>query len=160
VPVALEVFDRSMPATNQLDQLRADVDVTRADMLRVHAGERTERGLRENIRVGVQYIEAWLRGRGAVPIYNLMEDAATAEISRAQIWQWITYGATLETGIRVTPEFFVRALGEEMERVKDEVGVEAYRSGRFPEAIELFRKLSLAPEFTEFLTVPAYKLIV
>ena len=160
VPIAKEVFDRLMPKPNQLDRLREDVDVGRDRLLEIHRGTKTEAGFRHNIRVGVQYIEAWLRGRGAVPIYNLMEDAATAEISRAQIWQWITYGGTLENGIQVTPEFFVRALGEEMERVKGEIGPKAYGSGRFPEAIDLFRKLSLAPQFAEFLTVPAYKLIV
>ena len=89
VPVAMEVFDRLMPGPNQLGVPRDDYNVTAADLLKVHDGERTEAGLRENIRVGVQYIEAWLRGRGAVPLYNLMEDAATAEISRTQVWQWM-----------------------------------------------------------------------
>ena len=89
VPVAKEVFDRLMPGPNQLKVKRDDVHVTQRDLLEVHKGTRTEAGLRENLRVGVQYIEAWLRGRGAVPIYNLMEDAATAEISRAQVWQWL-----------------------------------------------------------------------
>jgi malate synthase len=89
-----------------------------------------------------------------------MEDAATAEISRAQIWQWLRYGAVLDNGVKVTAEFFARALNEEMERVKGEVGGQAFAEGRFPEAIALFRKLSLAPEFEDFLTVPAYKLIV
>jgi malate synthase len=159
-PVAKEVFDRLMPQPNQLDKRRDDVEVTRDDLLRVHEGTKTEDGFRLNIRVGVQYIEAWLRGRGAVPIYNLMEDAATAEISRAQIWQWIKYGATLENGIEVTPEFFEQALVEEMERVRQEVGPENYASGRFPEAIDLFRKLSLAAEFEDFLTIPAYRMLV
>ena len=89
VPVAQQVFDRLMPQANQLSVMRDDVEVTSADMIKVHDGARTENGLRENIRVGVQYLEAWLRGRGAVPLYNLMEDAATAEISRAQVWQWL-----------------------------------------------------------------------
>jgi len=160
VPVAKEVFDRMMPQPNQLDRLREDVHVTRDDLLEIHEGTKTEDGFRLNIRVGVQYIEAWLRGRGAVPIYNLMEDAATAEISRAQIWQWLRYGAVLENGVKVTPEFFARALDEEMERVKGEIGTEAFAEGRFPEAVALFRKLSLAPEFEDFLTIPAYKLIV
>jgi malate synthase len=159
VPVAKEVFDRLMPKPNQLDKLREDVDVDRDKLLEIHEGTKTEEGFRANIRVGVQYIEAWLRGRGAVPIYNLMEDAATAEISRAQIWQWVTYGAELENGIKVDDEFFARALAEEMDRVKGEVGAKAYASGRFPEAIELFRNLSLADEFEEFLTIPAYRLI-
>lgn len=160
VPVAKEVFDRLMPQPNQLDRLREDVKVARDDLLQIHEGTKTEEGFRLNIRVGVQYIESWLRGRGAVPIYNLMEDAATAEISRAQIWQWLRYGAVLDNGVKVTPDFFSRALGEEMERVKQEIGAEAFKAGRFPDAINLFRKLSLAPEFEEFLTIPAYALIV
>jgi malate synthase len=157
VPVANEVFDRLMPQPNQLDNLREDVDVGRAELLEVHEGTRTEAGFRENIRVGVQYLEAWLRGRGAVPIYNMMEDAATAEISRAQIWQFVQYGVELDGGTKVTADLFKRCLAEEMERVKGEVGPENYAKGRFPEAIELFSKLSLAPEFEEFLTVPAYE---
>jgi malate synthase len=160
VPVAREVFDRMMPEKNQITRVRAHVRVLRDDLLKIHHGSKTEEGFRLNIRVGVQYIEAWLRGRGAVPIYNLMEDAATAEISRAQIWQWIKYEAELDGGIVVTPKFFERALGEEMERVKQEFGADNYASGRFPEAIALFRDISLAPEFVEFLTIPAYRLIV
>ena len=93
----------------------------------------------------MQYIEAWLRGRGAVPIYNLMEDAATAEISRAQVWQWIHLKAKLDDGREVTPEMFRPALCSEMERVKGEVGAEPYEGGRFPEAIKLFSDMSLAP---------------
>ena len=108
----------------------------------------------------MQYIEAWLRGRGAVPIYNLMEDAATAEISRAQIWQWTKYGVALEGGITCTAAYFEKALAEEMEKVKGEVGAEAFANGRFPEAINLFKTLSLAGEFEEFLTLPAYKMLV
>jgi malate synthase len=160
VPVAKEVFDRMMPQPNQLQRVRLHVHVLRDDLLKIHAGTKTEEGFRLNIRVGVQYIEAWLRGHGAVPIYHLMEDAATAEISRAQIWQWIKYGAVLENGTKVTPEFFTNALGEEMERVKEEVGADAYAGGRFPEAIKLFRDISLAPDFVEFLTIPAYELIL
>src|SRR5262249_1218707 len=136
------------------------VRITRDMLLEVHKGSRTEEGFRHNIRVGVQYIEAWLRGRGAVPIYNLMEDAATAEISRAQIWQWIKYHVTLDNGVSATRELFERALGEEMERVRREVGPEDYDAGRFPEAIALFRDLALADAFPEFLTIPAYRLIV
>ena len=159
VPIAKEVFDRLMPQANQLDKMREDVDVNRDMLLEIHEGTKTEEGFRANIRVGVQYIEAWLRGRGAVPIYNLMEDAATAEICRAQIWQWLTYGAELENGTKVDDAFFERALKEEMERVRGEVGPKAYDSGRFPQAIELFRSLSLADKFEEFLTIPAYRLI-
>ena len=159
VPVAMEVFDRLMPTPNQLARLREDVDYGQEDMLRIHEGTRTEEGLRHNIRVGVQYIEAWLRGRGAVPIYNLMEDAATAEISRAQIWQQLHFGAALEGGITVDATLFHRLLGEEMEVVKSEIGPDVYAAGRFPEAIALFDRLSTAPSFEAFLTVPAYALI-
>jgi malate synthase len=160
VPVAKDVFDRMMEGKNQTARVRQHVRVLRDDLLKVHHGTKTEEGFRLNIRVGVQYIEAWVRGRGAVPIYNLMEDAATAEISRAQIWQWIRYEAELEGGIVVTPKFFERALGEEMERVKEEIGADGYASGRFPEAIALFRDISLSDEFVDFLTIPAYRLIV
>ncbi len=160
VPVAREVFDRMLPQPNQVSRVRLHVRVLAEDLLKIHEGTKTEEGFRLNIRVGVQYIEAWLRGRGAVPIYNLMEDAATAEISRAQIWQWIKYGAVLENGVKVTREFFGRALAEEMRRVEQEVGPDVYAEGRFPEAIELFSSLSLADKFVDFLTLPAYRLIV
>jgi malate synthase len=160
VPVAKEVFDRMMPQPNQVSRMRLHVNVLRDDLLKVHEGSKTEAGFRLNIRVGVQYIEAWLRGRGAVPIYNLMEDAATAEISRAQIWQWIKAGAELEGGVKTTPAFFERALQEEMQIVMREVGTADYTRGRFPEAIKLFRQLSLADEFVPFLTIPVYELIV
>jgi len=158
--VAKEVFDRLMPQPNQVSRTRLHVRVLRDDFLQIHHGTRTEEGFRLNIRVGVQYIESWLRGRGAVPIYNLMEDAATAEISRAQIWQQLKYRVTLENGVKVTPEFFERALAEEMRRVEEEVGVETYAEGRFTQAIDLFRTLSLSEKFVEFLTIPAYRLIV
>ena len=152
VPVAMEVFNRLMPSANQLGKARDDVAVTAADLLQVHEGERSEEGLRENIRIGVQYIEAWLRGRGAVPLYNLMEDAATAEISRAQVWQWLQHGATLADGRKVTPDLFRACLADEMKKLGAE-------GGRFPEAIELFSKMSLSDVFEEFLTLPAYRLI-
>ena len=159
VPIAKEVFDRMMPGPNQLSVKRDDVHATQAELLEVHKGKRTEQGLGENIRVGVQYIEAWLRGRGAVPIYNLMEDAATAEISRAQVWQWLHLKARLDDGRETTPALFREALKREMERVKGEVGAKAFEGGRFKDAIQLFSDMSLADTFDEFLTLPAYKLI-
>ncbi len=159
VPIAAEVFNRLMKTPNQLDKLRRDVQVTRDQMLEMHSGERTEDGLRQNIRVGIQYIEAWLRGRGAVPLYNLMEDAATAEISRAQVWQWLYHRAKLADGREVSQELFESVLKDEMAKVRDAVGHQAYDSGRFKEAINLFREMSLAHDFAEFLTIPAYKLI-
>ena len=160
VPVAMEVFNRLMPGPNQLDKKRDDVAIGKAELLEVHEGTRTEDGLRDNIRVGVQYMEAWLRGRGAVPIYNLMEDAATAEISRAQIWQFVKYGVTLDGGITVTPAWFETVFNEEMTRVRAEVGDDAFSGGRFPDAVQLFKQLSLAPDFADFLTLPAYQMIV
>lgn len=160
VPVAQEVFDALMPDPNQLDNRREDVSVGQKELLEVHQGTKTEAGFRENIRVGVQYIEAWLRGRGAVPLYNLMEDAATAEISRAQIWQWLKFGESLEGGQKVTKDFFERCLDEEMARVREEVGAEAYDAGRFPEAIDIFRTMSTQDRFEAFLTLPAYRHIV
>jgi malate synthase len=155
----MEVFDRMMPQPNQLSKLREDVSIARADLLQPHEGTRTEAGFRENIRVGVQYMEAWLRGRGAVPIYNMMEDAATAEISRAQIWQFIKYGVTLEGGVKVTPAWFEGVYNEELARVKQEIGAANYEAGRFPEAARLFKDMSLAPDFADFLTLPAYQMI-
>ena len=160
VLIAKQVFDKLMPKPNQLSKLRADVKVTRDQLLEVHSGERTESGLRQNIRVGIQYIEAWLRGRGAVPLYDLMEDAATAEISRAQVWQWLYHRAKLADGREVTADLFRDILTDEMAKVRQSIGPTNYDSGRFPEAIQLYTDMSLALEFEEFLTVPAYRLIV
>ena len=159
VPIATEIFDKLMPQKNQLDKAGVAGSITRDELLEVHQGQRTEAGLRENIRVGVQYIEAWLRGRGAVPLYNLMEDAATAEISRAQIWQWLFHKAKLEDGREVTPELFKTVMADEMAKVRTALGAGVYDKGRFAEAEKLFSEMSLAKEFEEFLTLPAYSLL-
>ncbi len=148
-----------MPDGNQLGNMRDDVEVSQADLLEIHRGEKTEAGLRENIRVGIQYIEAWLQGRGAVPLYNLMEDAATAEISRAQIWQWIRFNVELTDGRKVTPELFNQLLEDEMVNLRGSLGAENFNAGRFDEAIDLFRQMSIAKTFIPFLTLPAYELI-
>lgn len=160
VPAALEIFNEHMPQPNQLGRMREDVKAGQKELLEVHEGGRTEEGLRANIRVGVQYIEAWLRGLGAVPLYNMMEDAATAEISRTQVWQWVKYGAKLSDGRTVTRELFDRLLEDEMVKVRQEVGVQVYDNGRFPEAIGLFKKLSTAGRLEPFLTLPAYRMII
>ncbi len=160
VPVARAIFDDHMPTPNQIDRKREDLTVGREDLLRVHEGTRTEAGLRHNVRVGVQYLEAWLRGSGCVPIYNLMEDAATAEIARAQVWQWLHFRARLEDGQAVTPELFARVMAEELARVRGEVGEARFAGGRFDEAGALFVQLSTADRFEEFLTVPAYELLL
>ena len=154
VPVVMEVFDRLMPAANQLDRIPAG-EVTRDEMLELHDGPRTEDGLRENIRVGVRYIEAWLRGRGAVPLYNLMEDAATAEISRAQCWQWLRFAAPLDDGRRVDEALFDDLLADEMSVLRQAIGAESFDNGRFRQAIGLFHGLCLEPRFEEFLTTRA-----
>ncbi len=160
VPVAMAVFDRVMPQSNQLDVKRDDVSITQAMMLEVHEGERTEGGMREAIRVGTQYIEAWLRGRGAVPLYNLMEDAATAEICRSQIWQWIKFGADLSDGTKVTKAYFEKLLTEEMAKLRDALGADVFDGGRFDEAVAIFREMSTTEEFVDFLTLPAYRQLV
>jgi malate synthase len=159
VPVAREVFDRLMPGPNQLDRARDDVHAGAGALLEVHEGVRTEAGFREDIRVGVQYIEAWLRGRGAVPLYNLMEDAATAEISRAQVWQWLKLGARLDDGRVATPALFKALFQDEMAKLRVTLGPAVYDKGRFADATKLFSEMSLSPEFEEFLTLPAYRLL-
>ncbi len=159
VAVAREVFEAVMSGPNQLDRGREDVQVTASDLLDVPRGTRTEEGLRLNVRVGVQYIEAWLHGNGCVPLYNLMEDAATAEISRAQVWQWIHHGASLEDGRRVDAALLRGVMDDEMKRIEREVGSERFRGGRFGEARSLFERLSTAELLEEFLTIPAYELL-
>ncbi len=159
VPLAKEIFDAHMPGPNQLGRLREDFTATAADLLAVPTGTRTEAGLRWNIRVGVQYLEAWLRGSGCVPLYNLMEDAATAEISRSQVWQWIRHRAALEDGRVVTAALFHDLLRQEMESVRREIGADTYDRGRFPDAIDLFARLSTSEELANFLTLPAYDLL-
>ncbi len=159
VPVAREVFERLMQGDNQIETMPGGGEISRDDLLEIHQGTRTEEGLRTNIRVGIQYIEAWLRGNGAVPLYNLMEDAATAEISRTQLWQWQKHGAVLEDGRKVTTEMVDTLLDDEMAKLRDVLGPELYDSGRFPDAIEIFKSLSESDELAPFLTVPAYKLL-
>ena len=157
VPVAREVFEAHRKGPNQLDRLREDVRVSAPDLLQVPQGTRTEEGLRLNVRVGIQYIESWLRGNGCVPLYFLMEDAATAEISRAQVWQWLRHGAALEDGRRVTPELIRSVIEDEMKRIEGEVGSARFKSGRFEEARALFERISTAPKLETFLTLPAYE---
>ncbi len=158
VPVALESFNRLMPGPNQIDRQRDDVHVTAADLVAVPDGTITEAGLRTNISVGVQYIEAWLRGSGAVPINNLMEDAATAEISRAQVWQWIRHPrGILDDGRKVTVELFRQIMADELAAIERRVGAAAYAAGRYTVAGGLFDALTVNDDFTEFLTLPGYQ---
>ena len=158
VPVALEVFNRLMPGPNQIENKRLDVHVTAADLVKAPEGHITEEGLKLNIDVAIQYLASWLGGNGCVPIYNLMEDAATAEISRAQVWQWLhTPGTTLADGRPVTTELYRSLVPGQLDKIKAQVGEEAYENGHFLPAARLFDKLVMSEKFIEFLTVPAYE---
>ena len=155
--VAMNAFNSVMPEANQLHNKREDVHVTAEDLLQVPKGEITENGFRSNIRIGVQYVEAWLCGNGCVPLYYLMEDAATAEISRAQLWQWVHHKAKLADGRQIDANQFDKWLEEELKIIKTEVGENRYSSGRFKDAADLFSNMVKKDEFDEFLTIPAYK---
>jgi malate synthase len=154
VPVAKEVFDEHMKGPSQIDCKREDVRVTAKDLLEVPTGTITETGLRWNIDVGLQYLEAWLRGVGCVPIYNLMEDAATAEICRAQVWQWVKHGAKLDDGRLVTAEMVRRDTDEQLEKLKSRATLTP--GGRFADAGRIFEQMMTSAEFPEFLTLAAY----
>jgi malate synthase len=159
VPVAREVFAAHMTGPHQLHRLREDVRVTGADLLQIPEGTRTEEGLRLNARVGIQYLAAWLQGQGCVPLYHLMEDAATAEISRTQVWQWIHHGAGLADGRPVTAALLREIVTEEMDRISREAGPARVAAGRYAEACELFVRLSTDVQCAEFLTLAAYELL-
>ncbi len=159
VQLAMEAFDARMKTPNQIDRKRDDVRVTAGDLLKFEPrGPITEAGLRTNVSVGVQYLEAWLRGSGAVPLYNLMEDAATAEISRAQLWQWIRHPeGRLDDGRKVTRELFRQVLEEELEKLRVQMGAEAYGERKFDLAREIFEEITTNDRFADFLTLPAYQ---
>ncbi|AUG99217.1 malate synthase A [Prodigiosinella confusarubida] len=157
----MPIFDRILGGRkNQLDVLReGDAPITAAELLEPCPGERTETGMRANIRVAVQYIEAWISGNGCVPIYGLMEDAATAEISRTSIWQWIHHGKTLNDGRAITKSLFRQMLSEEMQVIREEVGEERFGNGRFDEAARLMERITTQDELIDFLTLPGYALL-
>ena len=161
VPVAKAVFDEHMPTPNQYDKQRPDVKVTAKDLLDFRPeAPITEAGMRNNISVGIQYLGAWLAGNGCVPVFNLMEDAATAEISRSQIWQWIrSEKGKLEDGRRVTKSLFRHLLAEELPKLREYVGEEAWVAGNYPESAALFEKITSDDNYVEFLTLPAYERI-
>ncbi len=158
VPVAMEEFDKVMKGPNQIDRKREDVHVTAADLLALPEGTITEAGLRININVSLQYMESWLNGLGCVPINNLMEDAATVEISRSQIWEWIRHPkGILDDGRKVTVELFRQIEAEELERIKQAIGEGQYASRKFDKAAQLLDNIITEERFVEFLTLPAYK---
>jgi malate synthase len=157
--VAKEIFDEHMKTPNQITVARQDVSIGAADLLKVPSGEITEKGLRTNINVGVLYLESWLRGMGCVPLYNLMEDAATAEISRAQVWQWIRHGAHLADGRKVTRELVHVIMDEELARIRESIGETAYGEGRYETAAKLFAGMMTSEDFAEFMPSLAYELL-
>ncbi len=152
VPIAKEIFDEGMPAPNQISKKREEVHITAKDLLAATEGKITEAGLRWNIDVGLQYLEAWLRGVGCVPIYNLMEDAATAEICRAQVWQWVKFGAKLDDGRPVTAAMVNQVVDEQLAK-------RGNADAEFTKAAQIFRQMMTSADFQEFLTLPAYSFI-
>lgn len=163
VPVAMEVFDAEMPSKHQIHKKRQSPRITDEALLSPHSGTVTEAGVRTNIEVGIRYIAAWLCGRGAVPIHNLMEDAATAEISRSQIWQWLAHGATVQMqgGFTetLTTRLYERLYNEELGKLASELGPEGFAQGRFPEAAQIFTETATAQVLPDFLTIPAYEIL-
>jgi malate synthase len=158
VHIAKEEFDKAMPTANQVSRLREDVSVSAEDLLKLPEGTITEEGLRTNISVGVQYMAAWLSGNGCVPLYNLMEDAATAEISRTQVWQWVHHPeGILSDGRNVTLKMFREVMREELQKIKLNVGEERYTAGNYEKAAELFDEIISNEELEEFLTLRAYE---
>jgi malate synthase len=162
VPLAMEAFDKVMKTPNQIHRQRPDVNVSAAELLDFQPkAPITEAGLRTNINIGVQYMGAWFAGTGCVPIFNLMEDAATAEISRAQIWHWLRSPlAKLDDGRKVTRELFQDLLPQELGRVRQILGERGYAAGKYEEAAKVFEELTLSEDFVEFLTLPAYDYVV
>jgi malate synthase len=158
IQVAMDVFDKHMKTPNQLYRKREDVEVTTEDLLEVPDGTITEAGVRTNIDVGIRYLASWISGRGAAPIHNLMEDAATAEISRAQIWQWIRHPrGILEDGRKLTFGLYEQMREEEVRTIREAIGEVAFQKGNFEKAIEVFDELVKCDEFIDFLTIPSYE---
>lgn len=158
VQTALDAFAEHMRGPNQLHRVH-DVTIRAADLLAPLQGPITEGGVRWNIHVGIRYLEAWLGGSGAEPIHNLMEDLATSEISRSQLWQWLKFGAKLEDGRAITLELYERLLAEELGKIRAEYGAAVYDGGHFKDATELFMRMVKSEEFDEFLSLPAYELL-
>ncbi|MCL7985037.1 MAG: malate synthase A, partial [marine benthic group bacterium] len=146
-----------MPGPNQIERLREDVDVTATDLLKVPGGEVTERGVRHNIDVGIQYMAAWLDGNGCVPIYHLMEDAATAEISRSQLWQWLRYGVQLAGGATLDRDSMSARFDEELERLRAFLGDEHFESGRYRQAKEMIEEMVVRGKLADFMTLRGYE---
>jgi malate synthase len=158
VGIARQIFDEHMKTPNQIQLKREDVRISQADLLKVPQGNITETGLRMNVDVGLQYLESWLRGNGCVPIYNLMEDAATAEISRTQVWQWLHHGAALSDGRKVTSEMVRSTIVDVLGSLQTQLGAR-YDASQFPRAAQLFEQMMLSDTLSDFLTLEAYRYI-
>jgi malate synthase len=159
VNTAMGVFNENMVTKNQIHVKRADINISSKDLVEMPVGTITEEGIRKNINVGILYIESWLRGNGAAALYNLMEDAATAEISRTQIWLWLQNEIKLKDGITFNTKNYEKIKHQEIEKIKDYVGEDKFNIGKFEKAIQLFDEFVLAKDFQEFLTLEAYKYI-
>ena len=162
IPIVRDIFSSNLKTDNQIDSTKKNQDylqwleVTREDLTQTPEGTKTLNGLRENICVGIQYLAAWMSGQGCVPLYNLMEDAATAEISRSQVWQWLKYGVSLDSGETVDENLIKSITAEQMDRIKYEVGEGHFADGRYEEAAKLFTDLTYADELADFCTLAAY----
>ncbi len=156
VAVAKEVFDAHMKTPNQINVKREEVHVKASDLLEVPDGEITYSGLAMNIDIGLQYLESWLRGNGCVPIYNLMEDAATAEISRTQVWQWLHWNLSLSDGRKVTAQLVRETIANQLQAIRTSLGAALYQESKFPQAAELFDRLIVSKELKDFMTLEAY----
>jgi malate synthase len=157
VEIAMTEFNKHMPSPNQLHVTRDDVQITEADLVELPKGTVTEEGIRKNINVGILYTESWLRGHGAVALYNLMEDAATAEISRTQVWQWLKNEVKLKDGRTFNHELYKELFDDEVQKITADVGKENIKSSKFKLAFGLFDNLVISDKFEEFLTLPAYQ---
>ena len=164
VPVAMDVFNEHMPMHHQILRKQVNPRISEESLLAPHSGEITEAGIRTNISVGIEYIAAWLSGRGAVPIHNLMEDAATAEISRSQIWQWLRHGASVrladDSTAKMTSDLFERIFDEEIDNLRARMSDADFSKGRFLQASEIFKKTATSVDFVDFLTLPAYRALL
>ena len=161
IPIAKTVFDEHMRTPNQIvSKPRNDVTASESTLLAVPDGPRTLGALRMNINVSVQYLEAWMGGNGCVPLHNLMEDAATAEIYRTQVWQWVKYGAMMDDGQRLTRDRVAKIILDEVDTIRGQVGNARFATGHFMEAAAMFKQMVAARELPDFLTLPAYEVLL
>jgi malate synthase len=162
VKIALQIFNENMPQPNQLHIRRDEVQVTAKDLLNtnVQGGKITENGIRSNVSVSLMYMEAWLRGAGCVPIHNLMEDAATAEISRSQLWQWAKHGAKTDKGVTVTPQYLLKVLDEEVDKLAKEMGEQRFKASKILQAKKHLSGQITGKDYADFLTTLLYEDIV